>query len=495
MKILVIGLDGATPELLLADERLENLRRLMDAGCHGPLESVVPPTSVPAWMCQATSLDPGSLGIYGPRDSLDHASASSSDPHVSRSGGNAGSTTASAIWDQVARQGGRAVVVGPDPIGLPQIGHRTNVDSFLTSQRGTAPFSPWTGSSGPLLQPAGLDALNLRNLQTPDPAGRADELLALSRQQFAAIRQLMQSQPWDYFQFVESGLDRIQRTFWRHHDPEHPRHEPGRPEREIVRNYYRHLDEEIGRVLELLSDETLVLVCSAHGACKLDGGFCVNEWLIREGLLVLHRYPDSVTPLAELDVDWDRTTAWCEGGCVARVFLNVKGREPRGTIPPADCSRVRDELKQRLEATIDPNGNRLGTVVFQPDSIYRQVRNRAPDLIVHCGGLSWRALDGVGYPSIHVIDHDAGLDDCNPSLFGAFVLAGSNLPIEGPLAGIQLLDLAPTLLELAGYDVPAEMQGRTLAQGSLALTSGASSLTPSEEELVRARLRGLGYIS
>jgi predicted AlkP superfamily phosphohydrolase/phosphomutase len=37
MRILVIGLDCAAPELLFGDERLENIRRLMDAGCYGPL--------------------------------------------------------------------------------------------------------------------------------------------------------------------------------------------------------------------------------------------------------------------------------------------------------------------------------------------------------------------------------------------------------------------------------------------------------------------------
>ncbi len=73
MKILVIGLDCAAPELLFGDERLENIRRLMDAGCHGRLESIVPPITVPAWMCMATSQDPGSLGVYGFRNRNDHS--------------------------------------------------------------------------------------------------------------------------------------------------------------------------------------------------------------------------------------------------------------------------------------------------------------------------------------------------------------------------------------------------------------------------------------
>ena len=73
MKILVMGLDCAAPELLLGEEGLENLRRLMDAGCYGRLESIIPPITVPAWMCMATSQDPGSLGVYGFRNRVDHS--------------------------------------------------------------------------------------------------------------------------------------------------------------------------------------------------------------------------------------------------------------------------------------------------------------------------------------------------------------------------------------------------------------------------------------
>jgi predicted AlkP superfamily phosphohydrolase/phosphomutase len=73
MKILVIGLDCAAPEILLKDERLGNIRRLMEGGCYGRLESVIPPITVPAWMCMSTSQDPGTLGVYGFRNRSDHS--------------------------------------------------------------------------------------------------------------------------------------------------------------------------------------------------------------------------------------------------------------------------------------------------------------------------------------------------------------------------------------------------------------------------------------
>jgi predicted AlkP superfamily phosphohydrolase/phosphomutase len=108
MKILVIGLDCAAPEILIGDERLANIRRLMDSGCFGRLESVIPPITVPAWMCMATGQDPGSLGVYGFRNRLDHSYS-----HLGFV--DSRSITELSVWDQVARQGGKSVVIGVPP--------------------------------------------------------------------------------------------------------------------------------------------------------------------------------------------------------------------------------------------------------------------------------------------------------------------------------------------------------------------------------------------
>src|SRR5262245_60412434 len=162
------------------------------------------------------------------------------------------------------------------------------------------------------------------------------------------MRYYLRHSDWDFFQFVEIGLDRIHHGFWRYDDPLHVLHEPDSPYGNAIRDYYRQLDEEVGSLLELLDEETVILVVSDHGARRLDGGFCVNEWLVQQGLLTLHRVPDRPTPFARLDVDWDRTVAWSEGGYCARVFLNVRGREPRGIIEPGDYERTRDDIRARL---------------------------------------------------------------------------------------------------------------------------------------------------
>jgi predicted AlkP superfamily phosphohydrolase/phosphomutase len=315
----------------------------------------------------------------------------------------------------------------------------------------------------------------------------------MSRKHFEVVRHYLRSSEWDYFQFVEIGLDRLQHGFWKFHDPEHVLHEPGNPYQDVIRDYYVYLDDELGRILEMLDDDTAILVLSDHGAQRLDGGFCINEWLVREGLLVLNQYPKEITPFGKLDVNWDRTRVWSEGGYYARVFFNVKGREPNGVIDKADHEKFRDEIKERLEATVDDKGRRMGTLVFRPEEIYKTVRNVAPDLIVHFGGLYWRSIGGVGYPGIHIQENDTGPDDCNHSQYGSFILAASNNPLQGEVNGAHILDLAPTLLELGGYDVPGSMQGKSLVSVET-LSAAPGGLSEDEEQIIRERLSGLGYI-
>jgi predicted AlkP superfamily phosphohydrolase/phosphomutase len=487
MKILVIGLDCAAPELLLGDERLTNVRRLMEHGSYGRLESVIPPITVPAWMCMATSQDPGSLGVYGFRNRADHS-------YGKLTTVNARSIQELAIWDQIAREGGRSVIVGVPPSYPPRKVNGVSVGCFLTpdSTRDVYTHPPQIGAEIAAL--VGEYPVDVKGFRTDDKAWLKDQTYEMSRKHFAVVRHLMQTQDWSYFQFVEIGLDRIHHGFWKYHDPAHVHYEPGNPFEEVIRDYYLYLDEEIGRLLELLTEDTVVLIVSDHGAQKLDGGFCVNEWLIREGLLVLNEYPSTVTSFSDLDVDWSRTKVWSEGGYYARVFLNIQGREPNGVIPPGEVLAFRDDLKARLEATTNDRGEPLGTLVFKPEEIYRNVRNVPPDLVVHFGGLYWRSIGSVGHGRLHVQENDSGPDDCNHAQFGTLVLAGGRSPVRGEMTGVHLLDIAPTLLELGGYDVPGSMQGRSFASDGPAAPA-APEEGSSGEELVRERLRGLGYIS
>jgi predicted AlkP superfamily phosphohydrolase/phosphomutase len=147
----------------------------------------------------------------------------------------------------------------------------------------------------------------------------------------------------------------------------------------------------------MLDGDTAVMVVSDHGARTMQGGICVNEWMLREGHLTLAgERPERPTALEKLEVDWGRTRAWGEGGYYARIFLNVRGREPQGVVALDSYERVRDEIAAGLKVIRGPKGEDLGTVVYKPQEIYRAVKGIPPDLLVYFGDLAWRSVGSLG---------------------------------------------------------------------------------------------------
>ncbi len=487
MKICVLGLDCAAPEVILQDERLTNIRRLMDMGVYGRLESVVPPITVPAWMCMTTSQDPGSLGVYGFRNRSDHS-------YDKLGFATSGSIKAPAIWDQLAREGKKSIIVGVPPNYPPRRINGISIGCFLTPDTVKNDFTYPPNIKTKITELVGEYPVDVKNFRTDRKDWLKDEIFEMSRKQWQVVRWLLTEQEWDYFHFVDIGLDRMHHGFWNFFDPNHVQFEPGNPFQNAIPEYYLWLDEQIGSVLELLDDETIVLVVSDHGAQRLDGGIAINEWLIQQGLLVLDEYPKTLTPFDKLKVNWSRTKVWSEGGYYARVFFNVQGREPQGVIPQGEYESFQNEIKARIEALQDDKGQPLHSLVFKPKELYRYVRNVAPDLVVHFGELYWRSIGTVGHPKIHVQENDTGPDGCNHAQYGMFILAAPNCPLSGEYQGARLLDIAPTLLDLAGQEIPEAMQGRSLVAGMQKKSTGAGSSGGEDENTIHDRLAGLGYV-
>lgn len=484
MRLCVFGLDCAAPDVVFGDERLGNLRRLMEASVYGRLESVTPPITVPAWMSMCTSQDPGSLGIYGFRNRLDYS-------YDKLGIVNSASIKALAIWDQLAREGKRSILVGVPPNYPPRRIHGISVGCFLTPDTVNHDFTYPVELKTKINELVGEYPVDVKNFRTERKDWLKQEIFRMSQKQWKVVHWLLKEQPWDYFHFVDIGLDRMHHGFWNYFDPQHVQFTPGNPFQNAIPEYYLWLDEQIGRALELLDQDTLVLVVSDHGAQRLDGGLAMNEWLVREGLLVLDQYPSAITPFEKLKVNWRKTRVWSEGGYYARVFFNIEGREPQGVVPAQDYEGFQQEIKSRIEALSDDQGRPLESQVFKPIELYRGVRNVPPDLIVHLGGLYWRSIGSVGHAGIHLQENDTGPDGCNHAQYGMFILAAPNCPLRGEYAGAQLLDMAPTLLDLAGYEIPESMQGRSLVRGMEKKTAVTSA---PDDQIIHDRLSGLGYI-
>ncbi|TKJ31869.1 MAG: phosphodiesterase [Chloroflexi bacterium B3_Chlor] len=456
-KVLVIGLDCATPQLVFDQWRddLPNLRRLMQGGVYGELESTIPPITVPAWMSMMTSKDPGRLGFYGFRNRADFS-------YDRMRIANSKAVVEDTVWDILSREGGRVILVGvPQTYPVKPI-NGYMITSFLTPSTSSQYTYP-AGLREEVEALVGEYMLDVENFRTEDKDDLLRQIYEMTEKRFKVVRHLLREKEWDFFMLVEMGVDRIHHGFWKFFDPGHWKYEAGSPYQNAIKDYYQYLDREIGEILGTLDEDTAVLVVSDHGAKHMEGGICINEWLKQEGYLTLREEPQDIVPLEKVEIDWDRTVAWGAGGYYGRLFLNVQGREPRGIIPAGEYESVRDELVEKLSQITDENGVNIGTVAYKPQDVYGECRNVPPDLMVYFGNLFWRSVGSMGHRDIRTRENDIGPDDANHSQQGIFIMYDPRRQGRGRVDGLQVTDVGPTVLDLFGLPIPEDMQGKTIA--------------------------------
>jgi predicted AlkP superfamily phosphohydrolase/phosphomutase len=455
-KMVVIGLDCADPMLVFGrfKGKLPNLEKLMAGGLYGRLRSCDPPITVPAWSVMMSSKDPGTLGIYGFRNRADH-----SYDRLAYATGTA--VREPRVWDYLGQAGKKVIMLGVPGTYPPRPVNGLLVGCFLTpSITNNYTYPPdLKDEIAKIVHPYMLDVPDFR---TEDKARLRTDIYRMTEMRFTLARHFLRSHPWDFFMMVEMGTDRVHHGFWKFMDPTHPRYEAGNPWEDVIGDYYQYVDDHIGQLLQEVPEDATVLVVSDHGAKGMEGGICINEWLIQKGYLVLHEYPKVPTRFAEVAVDWSRTVAWSEGGYYARVFLNVEGREPRGVLAQSRYQSFRDQLAREIESIPDMQGRSIGTRVLRPEDLYQQMNGVAPDLFAYFGQLRWRSVGTVGSGSIQTLENDTGPDDANHAEEGIFILSGPGLPTGRYGGEAQLMDIAPTILRLYGLPVPADMQGQPL---------------------------------
>jgi predicted AlkP superfamily phosphohydrolase/phosphomutase len=135
---------------------------------------------------------------------------------------------------------------------------------------------------------------------------------------------------------VFDATDRIQHMFWRYLEPGHPA-AAGRENAEhkdAIKALYQHNDALVGRVLDRLGDDDVLMVISDHGFSSFRRGVNLNAWLLREGYLALKPGADGRAEWLH-DVDWSKTRAYCLG--LTGMFLNLQGREAAGIVAPEEA--------------------------------------------------------------------------------------------------------------------------------------------------------------
>ena len=564
-RLIVIGWDGATWDLLRPWAEagyLPALARMMAEGCAGNLETIFPPTTAPAWTSLVTGTNPGKHGLM---DWIMRRPGSYRSMPVT-----ALHCTQKSIWELMSAAGRRVftfnvpmtypvrplnglVVAG---LGVPTVDSEFTFPAELKDEIARA-----VGEY--ILHPNPGQPHTDREME-----GFLERLYRVTAIHLRTLDLLRSKERWDAWMAVFSGTDAIQHVMWRFVDPRSVMYDARRAERfapEVLR-FFQEMDRALGQLLDTLDRDTVLLLVSDHGFGPVHKWFHVNTWLLEEGYIVLKpgawtrlkraafrigftptnayalaravglgRLKEEATtsrgrgrlrgllPILFLsfeDVDWRRTRAYAMGQ-IGPIYFNLRGREPQGIVAPgAPAEALRAELEARLRALRDPqSGEPVVGRIYRPEELYSgPYLPMAPDIVF---APRFDAPRGQ-IPGFGEVDFGTNrvLAPMNRGVSGVHRMEGVFAAFGEPirrgvwLEDCHLLDVAPTVLYLAGLPVPEDSDGRVLSE---ALVSGCTGpvlkgppaarpagpggerpgevLSAEDEAVVTERLRDLGYVA
>jgi len=262
---------------------------------------------------------------------------------------------------------------------------------------------------------------------------------------------------------VFDTTDRVQHMFWRYLEEDHPaaREVPRDQRPQVIPDLYCRMDDLVGRVMQQIDGDTLLLVVSDHGFKSFARCININAWLHQNGYLSLKPGKTESGDWFE-DVDWSRTRAYTMG--LNGLYLNLKGREREGIVQVGKEAEVlKEELRSKLDGLTDPNSDKIGiTNVFDCDATYAgPYVDNAPDLIVgYAAGFraSWDSVMGKVTSQIFEDNLKAWSGDhcIDPRLVPGVLLSNRKIADEKP----AIVDVAPTILKLFGVALPGNFDGK-----------------------------------
>jgi predicted AlkP superfamily phosphohydrolase/phosphomutase len=504
-KVLVLGLDGATFDLIkpwAAAGYLPTLKRLMEEGAHGSLRSTTPPMTGPAWTSFATGVNPGKHRLYDwiARD----------EGRYTFSPVTALDMEAPTIYTLLSEAGRRVCALNvpmtypPTPVngvmvsGLPapstkvQITYPTNLYNEILEAVGDYILYPDPGQA---YSEAGVDAFLDRLYRTTDL-------------RIKTLDYLRGREAWDFAMVVFNGTDTISHAMWKYMDKTHPLHDPAAALKygNAIRDYYMYLDGKLARYVDELPDDTTLVVMSDHGFGPFHKFIHVNNWLLQERFMATHRGP--LTGLKRVmfrrgfspmnvydtlmrmglgalkrevvrgqgqgllktfflsfeDIDWSRTQAYSLGN-VGQVYLNVLGREPQGCVQPgAEYQRVREEIIAKLQTLRDPEtGELVVESIYRREELYQgDFLEKAPDIVFLPRRLEYFGFGEYEFGSHKIIESMRRGISGTHRMNGIFMAYGAAIQPGTVVENASLYDLAPTILRLMDEPVAEHMDGRVL---------------------------------
>jgi predicted AlkP superfamily phosphohydrolase/phosphomutase len=262
---------------------------------------------------------------------------------------------------------------------------------------------------------------------------------------------------------VFDGPDRIQHMFSRHDREDHPANTVRDTQRHahVIDEMYERMDALVGRVGDVIDEETVLIVLSDHGFCDFSRAMNLNAWLREQGYLVLNDHEATGEYFA--GVDWSRTRAYALG--LNGVYLNLNGREALGIVQSHEAAALRKEIAEKLRSAVDveKSGRPVRKVYDSRDVYAGPYVENGPDLIVGYETgyrVSWESAVGRADGPVFV-DNDRlwSGDHCiDPLLVPGIFLSNRVFTAKDP----AIVDMAPTILNLFGVPIPDYMDGKPM---------------------------------
>jgi predicted AlkP superfamily phosphohydrolase/phosphomutase len=513
-RVFVIGLDGATFDLLnpwVEEGKLPNLKKLMERSTYGCLESTIPPISPPAWTSFMTGVNPGKHGIFDfvtfKPNSFEKVLVNSS--HIG----------SKRLWDLVGENGKKSIILYV-PLTYPI----NKIEGVMISGIPVPPDGEFIYPKEMGKELEGklgrwwmeIDGERFRDFREEKFLG---EIYQTLESRFRVAHYLM-TKEWDLFVLVFMETDLVQHFLWEEKE-------------RCILPLYMKIDEVIRHLMESLRGEDIVFILSDHGFGPIRKALYLNTWLKEKDFLVgkkqwLHSKETADTEIFHRKgspslvkrikwtlsnkrrpvIDWSRTQAYfINTGQFHGIRINLKGREPEGIINPEEYDYVRDKIIAELNAMVDEEEERrVIECVFRREDIYwGHYVDRAPDIIF--------VPDYEYILSDRVRDHIFKRRRDGRGVHrreGILIIHGPNIKKGEKVDGAHIVDIAPSILYLLGIPIPKGFDGKVLKEIfephildtypikfediPLELESNQFMMTEEEEEEIRKRLRGLGYI-
>jgi len=264
--------------------------------------------------------------------------------------------------------------------------------------------------------------------------------------------------------------DSLQHMFFRYLDKDHPALTCGQTEKsaKVLEDLYINMDELLGRIRKKMDKNSLLIVMSDHGFKNFCRGVNINSWLYKNGYLALK---DGKKESGEWfnGVDWNKTRAYGLG--LGGIYLNVKGREAQGIVSPGEeLAALKKELSEKLTGLRDDlTGAVAITRMYDKDEIPAgPYKGNCPDFIVGYNEgyrVSWDSVTGIVNDILFEDNTKAWSGDhcMDPALVPGIILSSLPLNTDKP----HITDIAPTVLDLFGIDIPGHMDGKPIIEKSI----------------------------